>query len=454
MPRWARWCLTILVGLFLLAGFALWRMHRQADETLARHTALVEAELAARLARVEERAPLTPWPADRPPSTRIRDARLVYERGLADLAGMSEEEKQVLRTGGDSEEALDEDALATWFAAHGEVLDRLAEARFTDRLSPEPRLADGYKAPGFDFDPPLLVRALLAAHFRLALMRAEDAEALRGVRTALLVGRDGARGGTLLQTLLGTVLGSEALEHLRVLLARGHLDEQALAALADDLATLRPPAPGPALTDLFGREKLLLRRTLLLRADDPDDEFGLGRPFEVSWRHLYSPRLRTAEALDEIDPVPLPLEGREGLTWLEAIRRLEAATPVEPTSPAAALETMFRLVAPRAAQTLGLHAMQHHLAEVAVALTRYRAAHGTWPTALEALVPRYLESLRVCPLSGLPLGYTEGVVWSGGGDGDDDGGRPLSKDDGWNADGDRVWDLIPPTEPGPSPDPP
>ncbi len=41
----------------------------------------------------------------------------------------------------------------------------------------------------------------------------------------------------------------------------------------------------------------------------------------------------------------------------------------------------------------------------------------------------------------LPLGYANGRVWSGGGDGDDDGGRPLDEDAAWDADGDRVWDL-------------
>lgn len=445
MPRWARWFLAVLVLGFLLAGIAMWRMHRHADEVLERHAAVVERELSGWIAGVDERPPLAPWPADRPASERIRDARLVYER-MADAVETLPPEADALLgfADGDLRHELDEDEareLDAVLSTLAGVFDGLEDARYADHVSRDPSVMDGFLGEGGDFQSWLTVRDhVFAPDYARAIARDEDGEALRVVRILLLAGGDVARGGTMIGAMMGTVLQREALDRLYTLLARGRLGADALAALAHDLALLRPLDVGPQLEAIFRLEMLLVRRTLLLTAGDRDAAAGLGVDLQISWRHLFSPRIQTAEILEELDTLPLPCEDDEARSLRDTIRCYETAG-TDPTTPAEVLQGMMLVVAPRAARVLALHAVKHHLAEVAVALARYRTVHGTWPATLEELVPTYLDALEACPLAQLPLGYANGRVWSGGGDGDDDGGRPLDEDAAWDADGDRVWDL-------------
>jgi hypothetical protein len=66
-------------------------------------------------------------------------------------------------------------------------------------------------------------------------------------------------------------------------------------------------------------------------------------------------------------------------------------------------------------------------ARTAVAIERYRLAHGRLPATLSALVPDFLESVPTDPFDGQPLRYSlldRGfVVYSVGPDSTDDGGR-------------------------------
>lgn len=67
-----------------------------------------------------------------------------------------------------------------------------------------------------------------------------------------------------------------------------------------------------------------------------------------------------------------------------------------------------------------------------IALELYRRDHGQYPQTLDALPPRHIPQLPVDPLTGGPLHYrlTEDgpLIYSVGGDGDDDGGRlPTSR---------------------------
>jgi hypothetical protein len=65
---------------------------------------------------------------------------------------------------------------------------------------------------------------------------------------------------------------------------------------------------------------------------------------------------------------------------------------------------------------------------VAVALERYRLAHGRFPEKLGELTPTYLAAIPRDLFDGNPLRYRlvdgKPVVYSIGIDGDDDGGRP------------------------------
>ncbi len=63
---------------------------------------------------------------------------------------------------------------------------------------------------------------------------------------------------------------------------------------------------------------------------------------------------------------------------------------------------------------------------VAIALHRYWKNHGQFPETLEALVPAFVPRLALDPVDGKPLRYVLGdtgpILYSLGGDGDDDGG--------------------------------
>jgi hypothetical protein len=63
---------------------------------------------------------------------------------------------------------------------------------------------------------------------------------------------------------------------------------------------------------------------------------------------------------------------------------------------------------------------------VAIALHRYRRAHGAFPETLESLVPEFVPGLALDPVDGKPLRYVLSdsgpILYSLGGDGDDDGG--------------------------------
>ncbi len=80
------------------------------------------------------------------------------------------------------------------------------------------------------------------------------------------------------------------------------------------------------------------------------------------------------------------------------------------------------------------------LMKTALAAAWEEAEAGRPPERLEALVPRRLSALPLCPETGQPYGYSPGRVWGRGYDGKDDGGRPLP-DDFSSEDGDLVIRL-------------
>ena len=68
------------------------------------------------------------------------------------------------------------------------------------------------------------------------------------------------------------------------------------------------------------------------------------------------------------------------------------------------------------------------LVRVAIALERYRLAHGKYPETLEALMPKFIAKLPHDVINGQPLKYrrTEGrsfILYSVGWDEKDDGGK-------------------------------
>jgi hypothetical protein len=87
------------------------------------------------------------------------------------------------------------------------------------------------------------------------------------------------------------------------------------------------------------------------------------------------------------------------------------------------------------------------LLRIELALRLYHLENGTYPSRLEMLVPKYVPTLPIDPRDAnqYPLRYVttaDGyLLYSVGVDGDDDGGRPSSRDSGWLDDGDIRLDC-------------
>jgi len=75
------------------------------------------------------------------------------------------------------------------------------------------------------------------------------------------------------------------------------------------------------------------------------------------------------------------------------------------------------------------------------AIAWYEAEKGVYPAALNDLVPKYLPTVPDCPLTGLPLRYTAGKVWSVGADRKDDGGAHDDMASEEDSTGDIVWEV-------------
>jgi len=93
-------------------------------------------------------------------------------------------------------------------------------------------------------------------------------------------------------------------------------------------------------------------------------------------------------------------------------------------------------------------------AQIACALERYRAAHGSYPESLDSLVPHFLERTPHDVIGGNPLLYRristeEYLLYSVGWNEKDDGGKATSERIGHADDlenGDWVWQMPPPDD--------
>jgi hypothetical protein len=86
------------------------------------------------------------------------------------------------------------------------------------------------------------------------------------------------------------------------------------------------------------------------------------------------------------------------------------------------------------------------LARVAIALERYRLAHGEYPQSLDALVPQFMEKIPHDVIGGQPLHYRrtddgQFVLYSVGWNETDDGGVVVTKAVGMNNNRTPIWDI-------------
>jgi len=86
------------------------------------------------------------------------------------------------------------------------------------------------------------------------------------------------------------------------------------------------------------------------------------------------------------------------------------------------------------------------LARVAIALERYRLAHGDYPDSLDALAPQFIEKIPHDVIGGQPLHYRltddgQFVLYSVGWNERDDGGVVVTKPVGMNSNRTPIWDI-------------
>jgi hypothetical protein len=203
----------------------------------------------------------------------------------------------------------------------------------------------------------------------------------------------------------------------------------------DDLRSIRPDmADGYDVEDAMGRRGLV---DLVLAQE-------IGKPilYRVDWearhwRFLFSRRVLFAAALPVVQQ------------YYDGMVRLRSHPPHEWEAAAAGIQEaglrsrhpLVEMLLPaltKASRREALAQMSWTLMRVATAIAWYEAEKGMPPASLRDLVPRYIASVPDCPLTGKPLGYAPGKVWSYGVDGVDNGGTPNPRGDE-EPGGDVVW---------------
>jgi hypothetical protein len=312
---------------------------------------------------------------------------------------------------------------------------------------------------------------LLAADAWVAIEDGESRRAAEDIAAMLRVADHAEQNLTLIGQLVGTSVRVQASQQTRLLLSRSAdlFDEQSLALLADAFASVPDSAWR---VDLLGER--LAFEDVVQRVYSDDGE-GDGVLLPQGLLSLYDLIEATPRALSPQPGLPLDSAlafaagpggvildpGRRAV--LESHRQLtdaaERESRLQPWDPAAGEELLqieqqhfgngargtdwpvagpgpgiaVRLLAPALGQAASVRRSSRTAVEAAataVALTRYRRAHGDWPSSLDLLVPRFLAAIPRDPFDGAPLRYAlrDGVplMWSIGNDRIDDGGRPAA----------------------------
>lgn len=229
----------------------------------------------------------------------------------------------------------------------------------------------------------------LSARLDLDAGRVDDAAS--SLSTGLALSASLRQEPSLITQLIRSAVALQHFEGVQRLLTESEPSESALEMLATALAENRTPAPMHI--GLIGELKTF--HTSLGRSVDGE---GGWWPGQVSW--FSRPLFRVAHAqylegigrlLDlELGPRPRPaVSTKEPSKW--------SLVPGGIASGTAGLE--------RALETGDLHGSALAMTELAVALRRFRLAHGAYPDALAALAPEYIARVPSDPLAGKPPVY-------------------------------------------------
>jgi hypothetical protein len=170
--------------------------------------------------------------------------------------------------------------------------------------------------------------------------------------------------------------------------------------ILDRLETARP-----SLRDELDVEYLLRCKTVLeirSTSNDPDHVFQTLVP---GLRSLYSRSLLFAQVMNQLEELRVSEIELSSGPSTELWRRLS-----QPLEASPALNGFFPWMDKGILGFEVQSSLRRRLLRTALAVARYGAATGEFPSRLEDLVPCYLPSVPVCPMTGNPLSYTAGVV--------------------------------------------
>jgi len=426
------WTAALFGGMAVLAGFAFWDAQRRATEVFDRHRLEVAAILVEIRVRDSEFAPIR-----EPRASETGWTLYTAALDAADAVPAADTEQITESNGPTDPEVLD-----ALFVKHAGVTALLRKTLTAGDFTPAYRYEEG-----LSMELPYVSKAIGASKYlaaaaarRHALGR--DGEALDLTLPIVQVGHMTARGGSVVNHLVGLVCEDIARESVRAVLSSHSLAAADLARFAADLDAFSKARP--SLTDAFRMEDVATRQTLhqldQLGTDSAafsNSGIAAGR----SWKFLFSRRLAYANGLGEMERFYGALrEELDRLPPYEAIASAEkrAREAVHRKNPLA--ELLLPSVK-GAVKREAVARMHWTLMRVAVAIAWYEAEKATVPTALSDLVPRHLVKVPECPYTGKPFGYGAGKVWSVGGDGVDDGGKPLADEDNEDSPGDVVWTV-------------
>lgn len=426
-----KWLMIALAAMAAIMGAIVWDAHRRADRIFREHDLDVTTRIAAIRARPKvsrpplfgEAIPGNGWSA--------------LEKALDAFKAIpyADAEKVLESCGLLPEEIKDEASLDAIFTNYAPAFDQLREVLRYERLD----AAHAYES-GFPMSVDYGIYAITASKFLAGLgthrhRAGQDALALEPLNQALVLAHDVGRNGPVVTFLVQVVCEGIAEDAWRTVLDGHELSADRLRKATEAMDLLWKFRP--SCVDSIEVEDVMLRRAvadLALGALvlDPLGFWG-GR----SWRYLFSRRLCYAGALPICKQYFADLREVGKLSCWER----EAATLRVRNHASIDRNQIARMALPNTGKIFRRDAiaqMGWTLMRVATALAWYEAEKGAPPASLRDLVPRYLSAVPDCPLTGKPLGYAPGKVWSYGVDGVDNGGMPNPKGDE-EPGGDVVW---------------
>lgn len=431
MKKAWKWEIRIFCGvlafLLLVVGGTCWR----ATLTIRRHEKETADKIAEIRARDPARSPLlgegvagNGWEA--------------YTRALDAIAAIPEAEvKKIPAVQADPDYIPDPDSLEALFAKYGGHLKDLEDALSRREFRPPYPYEEGFEMLTPYVSKTLRAVKYLAGEADHLHSKGRDREALDRLFLAIGLSQDTGRGGPIINMLIQYIGQAISAEAARTILAEHALSVKDLERAASVLDRLQASRPSPA--DGIEVEGVTNRRTLVLLAKEGSFP-QLSVPAFASWRYLFSVRLMAVAALDEMKDLFEEFRKIAALpshTQVAAAESLVASRVMDSSNP------LVQVMVPALGKVFMVKnkpLLDFSLLRVATAIAWYEAEKGAYPAKLEDLAPRYISKVPDCPYSGTPLRYDgAGKVWSIGGDGDDDGGKPLAEQDEMTSDGDVVW---------------